>query len=256
MRDTLDGVEIEIPIPSSGGGTRIPFEFDDRTPVIEGAIASIPTTFSIDTGSRSTLDLFAPFVAANNLESVLEPRFGALTGWGVGGGVRSKVAPATTLRLGGLEIPGVVVAIDMQEKGAFADRYTGGNIGGGVLKRFTVTFDYANKLMILEPNADFAEPEPYDRSGMSIQRKGGSVDVLDVVPGGAADDAGIGVGARIVSIDGVPVSELDLPEIRERFRKRPPGTIFELSVDSDDDRATVLLVLKDLLAGDVEAGTP
>jgi hypothetical protein len=230
------------------GGTRIPFEFDDRTPVVEGAIASIPTTFSIDTGSRSTVDLFAPFVAANDLERVLGPRFEALTGWGVGGGVRSKVAPATTLTLGGFEIPGVVVAIGMQEKGAFADRYTGGNIGGGVLKRFTVTFDYANKVMILEPNADFAEPEHYDRSGMWIQRKGLSFEVLDVVPGGAADDAGIGVGDRIDAIDGVPVSGLDLPEVRAQFRRSAPGTVFELAVDSDGDRTTARVVLKDMLA--------
>jgi C-terminal processing protease CtpA/Prc len=136
----------------------------------------------------------------------------------------------------------------MQEKGAFADRYTGGNIGGGVLKRFTVTFDYANKVMILEPNADFAEPEQYDRSGMWIQRKGLSFEVLDVVPGGAADDAGIGVGDRIDAIDGVPVSELDLPEVRAQFRRSAPGTVFELSVDSDGDRTTARVVLKDMLA--------
>jgi hypothetical protein len=65
----------------------------------------------------------------------------------------------------------VVVAIGMQSHGAFADRYTGGNIGGGVLKRFTVTFDYGRKLMILEPNADYAAAEPYDRSGMCCNRR-------------------------------------------------------------------------------------
>jgi hypothetical protein len=216
--------------------------------VVEGAIASVPTTFAIDTGSRSTLDLFAPFVAANDLEQALDPRFEALTGWGVGGGVRSKVAPATTLTLGGLEIPGVIVAIGMQEKGAFADKYSGGNIGGGVLKRFTVTFDYAGKVMILEPNAEFATPEAHDLSGMWIQRRGDSLEVLDVVPNGAADDAGIEVGDRIADLDGVPASELELPEIRAQFRTRPPGTVFELSVDSNGNQKTARLVLKDLLA--------
>jgi hypothetical protein len=237
---------------SSGNGTRIPFEFDDRMPVVKGAIASVSTTFAIDTGSRSTLNLFAPFVAANDLEPSLDPRFEALTGWGVGGGVRSKVAPPTTLTLGGLEIPGVIVSIGMQKKGAFADKYSGGNIGGGVLKRFTVTFDYANKVMILEPNADFATPEAYDRSGMWIQRRGDALEVLDVVPNGAADDAGIEVGDKIAELDGVPASEFELPQIRAQFRSHLPGTQFNLSIDSDGNRKTTRLVLKDLLAVDGE----
>lgn len=230
-----------------GKGKAVPFRFDDRTPVVEGSVASIPATFSIDTGSRATLDLFGPFVAANDLETVLQPRFEALTGWGVGGGVRGKVAPGTTLRLGEVEIPDVLVTLSLQREGAFADRYLAGNVGGGVLKRFTVTFDYRSKVMILEPNAQFGMPEPYDRSGMWVNRAGDAFEVVDVVAGGAAEEAGLRVGERIVACDGKRAAEVPLAALRDRFRSEPAGTAFELVIASEAGERTTRLVLKDLL---------
>jgi hypothetical protein len=232
----------------AGKGVAIPFKFDDRTPVVDGAIASVPATFSIDTGSRATLDLYGPFVAAQNLEDILEPRLEGITGWGVGGGVRSKVAPGATLQLGGVEVGDVIVSFSQQEEGAYADRYTAGNIGTGVLKRFTVTFDYGKKIMILEPNALFDKPDPFDKSGMWINIDGDTFEVVDVIAGGAADDAGIRVGDRIVACNGKTPTELGLPALREHFRHQPPGTVFELDIDSKSGKRAVQLELKDPLA--------
>ncbi len=232
----------------AGKGVPIPFKFDDRTPVVDGAIASIPATFSIDTGSRTTLDLYGPFVAAQDLENILEPRLEGITGWGVGGGVRSKVAPGATLQLGDVELTDVIVAFSQQEEGAYADRYTAGNLGAGVLKRFTVTFDYGEKIMILEPNALFDKPDPFDKSGMWINIDGDAFKVVDVITGGAADDAGIRVGDRIVACNGKTPTDLSLPALREKFRRQAPGTVFELAIDSDSGRRVVQLELKDQLA--------
>lgn len=233
----------------AGKGVAIPFKFDDRTPVVDGAIASVPATFSIDTGSRTTLDLYGPFVDAENLEKILEPRLEGITGWGVGGGVRSKVASGATLQLGNVELSDVIVGFSQQQQGAFADRYTAGNIGAGVLKRFTVTFDYGKKIMILEPNALFDKPDPFDKSGMWINIDGDAFKVVDVIAGGAADDAGIRVGDRIVACNGKTPTELGLPAMRENFRRQPPDTVFELAVDSQSGKRVVQLKLKDQLKG-------
>jgi hypothetical protein len=231
----------------AGKGVPIPFKFDERTPVVDGAISSVPATFSIDTGSRTTLDLYGPFVDAQNLEDLLEPRLEGITGWGVGGGVRSKVAPGATLQLGEVEVKDVIVSFSQQQEGAFADRYTAGNIGAGILKRFTVTFDYGEKIMILEPNALFDKPDPFDKSGMWINIDKDAFKVADVIAGGAADDAGIRVGDRIVACNGKTPPELGLPALREAFRRQPPGTVFELTVDSQSEKRLVQLKLKDLL---------
>ena len=52
-----------------------------------------------------------------------------------------------------------------RSKGAFASSEFSGVIGGELLRRFKVIFDYAHKRMILEPNASLAEPFEYDMSG-------------------------------------------------------------------------------------------
>ncbi|MCP4902859.1 MAG: PDZ domain-containing protein, partial [bacterium] len=232
----------------SGKGVSIPFKFDNRTPIVEGTVASVPATFSIDTGSRSTLDLFPQFVATHDLEKTLRPRFEALSGWGVGGGVRSKLAAGATLRLGEVEIPDVVTAFSQQQEGAFADTYLAGNIGGGVLKRFTVTFDYGNKVMILEPNSQFDNPEPYDRSGMWLNAQDDVFKVFDVTAGGAADAAGVHVGDLVIAVNGTESNKLTLPALRESFRLEPPGTTFTLTLVSDDGQREAQLGLKNLLA--------
>ncbi len=54
-----------------------------------------------------------------------------------------------------MKVPAPVIDVALVEKGAFADPYLAGNVGGGVLKRFTVTFDYGQQKLIFEPNESY-----------------------------------------------------------------------------------------------------
>ncbi|TRX32411.1 signal protein PDZ [Flavobacterium sp. ZT3R18] len=47
-----------------------------------------------------------------------------------------------------------------------------GSIGGGLLKRFLVVFDYKNEKLYLRKNSDFNEPFTYNKSGIEIQHHG------------------------------------------------------------------------------------
>src|SRR6185295_3354524 len=78
----------------------IPFTFESETPQIEGKIDGLPGLFTIDTGSRSTLDLNAPFVAEHGLLAKHPKAIEATTGWGVGGAARSRVTRMAKLELG------------------------------------------------------------------------------------------------------------------------------------------------------------
>lgn len=233
-----------------GPGERIPFRFDGRHPVVDGSIDGVPGTFSIDTGSRSSLDLHRPFIEAHGLEERYRPQVEGITGWGVGGGVRSGVTRSRSLKLGGIEIPGLITELTRQEKGAFTDRYLAGNVGGNVLRRFTVTFDYTRREMILEPNAHFGEPDVFDRSGMWINQVDGAFEVMDVVAAGPAAAAGLVVGDRIVAVDGRPVVEaVRLPDLRLRFRGGDePGTRITFTVEGKDGESReAVLVLAELV---------
>jgi hypothetical protein len=47
-----------------------------------------------------------------------------------------------------------------------------GSVGGGILKRFSVVFDYKNEKLYLKENSDFKEPFTYNKSGIEIQHHG------------------------------------------------------------------------------------
>ncbi|PWA08466.1 PDZ domain-containing protein [Flavobacterium laiguense] len=47
-----------------------------------------------------------------------------------------------------------------------------GSVGGGILKRFSVVFDYKNAKLYLRKNSDFNEPFTYNKSGLEIQHHG------------------------------------------------------------------------------------
>jgi hypothetical protein len=225
----------------------VPFAYDGRHPVVQGSIDGIPGSFTIDTGSRSTLDLHGPFVDEHDLMAAYRPQLSALTGWGVGGGVRSHVARADMLMLGHVPVPDVTVELTAQQRGAFSDHYQAGNVGGGVLKRFTVTFHYPRQEILFQPGPLADVPEGFDRSGMWLNDAGDVLQVEDVVTDGPAAGAGIEVGDQVEAVDGMPVAEVSLPSLRQRLRNEPPGTVIVLTLRRDGERRHARVVLRDLL---------
>jgi hypothetical protein len=246
-----EGSLITMTLPSAfeyrGRGTVVPFQFSGHTPQVVGSIDGIPGKFDIDTGARSSLSLFSPFVKEHDLETHFKPEVECVTGWGVGGSVRSQVTRAEILWLGDVEVRNPITQLSLQTSGAFTDPYVAGNVGAGVLKRFNVTFDYGNQKIIFEPNANFSKPDVFDRSGMWINIAGEAFEIMDAPKGGPAATAGLMIGDRIVAVDGRPASELSLPTLRLRFRTDPPGTEVRLTVERDGKRSEVTLVLSDLV---------
>ncbi len=231
-----------------GKATEVPFAFHGTKAQIRGAIDGIQGTFDIDTGSGSSLDLSRPFVEKHGLEKHYGAHIEAITGWGVGGPVRSALARVGTLTLAGFEIPGVVALLSRQTGGAFADTGISGNVGAGILRRFTLTFDYPGKRIFFTKNTSFDEPDLYDRAGMWINAAPGAFEVIDVVAGGPAAAAGLRVGDQILSVDDKPAQEEDLSKVRRQLRNEPPGTKVSLRVaTSGGAPRTVVIVLRDLV---------
>lgn len=228
------------------GATVVPFTFEGQTPQVQGEIDGVPGTFTIDTGSRVSLTLNRPFAEKHGLAARYGSKHEALTGWGVGGGVRSLLARAKVLKLGGAEVQGPVVDMALSTKGAFANPYLAGNVGGGVLKRFDVTFDYGHQKLYLEPNANHAKPDNYDRAGLWINREGDGFKVMDVVKEGPAAQAGLKAGDEILAIDGQSAKELGLSDTRFRFKDSAPGTKVKLQVRSGGATREAVLILRDL----------
>lgn len=118
-----------------------------------------PTPAERSSGKRALI-LEASFVEENPLigsvEKAVESR-----GRGLGDDFDLTVTRIKKLRLGRFEIVNPV-AILGREGTYFAALGRSGNIGGEILRRFTVVFDYSRNRLILEPNHHFAEP--FDRT--------------------------------------------------------------------------------------------
>ncbi len=246
---------LTLTVPSAftyqGNGTKIPFVFNAHIPQVDGAIDGLTGKFDIDTGSRSSLDLLKPFVEKHDLVAKYGAKLEAVTGWGVGGASRSLVTRSKVLQLGtngaSVEVHNPVTELSLQSKGAFTSPYYAGNVGGGVLKRFNITFDYTHQQLIFEPNANYNKPDVFDRSGMWLNQVDGTFEVMDVVAGGPAAQVGIKVGDKVVAVDGRPSSQILLPDLRNKFKTEAPGTKLRLTVNSGGQQRDVELTLRDLV---------
>jgi hypothetical protein len=226
-------------------GTAVPIAFDGNSIEIEGSYAGIPGRFTIDTGARSSLMLDTPFVDKNNLHNASVKGEEATTGWGVGGPTKAFVMHGDLLKMGTVDVPHPLVLLSTSKAGADADDQLAGNIGGGVLKRFVVTFDYERSTMYLKPIAGTVDDlDTFDRSGLWINRDAEGFKVVDVTAKSPAADAGLANGDVVTAIDGKPATSIALPDIRKRLRNEKPGTVVTLAVKGKGD---VKVTLRDLV---------
>jgi PDZ domain/Aspartyl protease len=227
-------------------GVAVPFVFYNTIPNVAGRLGNLPARFAIDTGSRTALDVTSPFVAAHGLRDQSTKGGLAITGWGVGGPTRSYVVRMPTVAIGGVTIPNVVVDLSTARGGNLSDPNFDGNVGGALLKRFVITFDYAHQMLYLKRISP-APPDldTFDRSGLWINAHGDGYEVMDVAAGSAAASAGLALGELIIAVNGRPVSDSGLAVTRQALRTAAPGTHVELTVRRGAETRNVTLILHD-----------
>jgi C-terminal processing protease CtpA/Prc len=118
--------------------------------------------------------------------------------------------------------------------------------GGGLLKRFVVTFDYAHQMMYLKKIIPTPpDVRTFDRSGLWINAKNGGYEITDVAENSAGEQAGLGVGDVITTINGNAARDEDLSDTRRMLRNKPTGTRLLLLVRRATKIRRVALILKD-----------
>jgi hypothetical protein len=228
--------------------TALPFELAERIPIVNGVLDGVPARISIDTGSRVSLTLHSPYARKHDLVAKYAAGSDAVIGWGLGGASRGRPARFGTLQLADLSIPGIAGDIYTGDKGAFASTDISANLGGGVLRRFTVAFDYTAKRMYLAPNASFDAPDVFDRSGLWLLGEGDALKIADVGRSSAAERAGLRADDRIVAMGDEAVAKHGLAEWRQRLRELPVGTKLAVRYLRGDKENTTELVLADRIA--------
>lgn len=202
--------------------------------------------FRIDTGSRNSLDLHAPFVRKHELLKKYPKYVDAPAGFGVGGATKGVIGRIKSLQIGNFTIPSPVTGLSLADQGAFATTKTAGNIGGGLLKRFKVIFDYANNQMILEKNENFDLPDRYNMSGLFLIGEEGKIKVYSVIKDSPADEANIKASDQILTINNSSVNNYSLQQIRDLLNRKE-GTKVRLDIESRGETREVELILKELI---------
>ncbi|MFM9863639.1 MAG: aspartyl protease family protein [Micropepsaceae bacterium] len=231
---------------ADGAGTPVPFVFNGTVPEIEGDIDGIKAAFDIDTGSRMSVGLYGPFVLRHGLRGRFKPSIETVTGWGLGGPSSGTVARVKRVRLGTIAVNDVVVDMSRQTQGILSHAAPSGSIGSGLLKRFTVTFDYPRQQVYFAPAARTQERDAYDRSGLWINQARGGFRVVDVVERSPAALAGLREGDTITAVDGAAAASMSLGNVRDRLRDGAPGTEVRLTILRERHTQVVALRLRDL----------
>jgi hypothetical protein len=228
-------------------GTPVPMRLYHQFPEILGSYNGIAGRFGIDTGSREPLSLNVGW-AAKNIHTP-DGAVVAQTGWGVGGPSYSTVFRSTgDLTLGPVTIGHPLTMISTDKGGAGAAEAFPNNVGGGVLKRFVVTFDYDHSIMYLKPVAGpVADLDTFDKSGMWINGAPGGVQIMNVTKGGPAEAAGLQKGDIITAVNGKPASGFVLSDLRKSWRTAPAGTALKLTVKHGTETKAVTVTLRDLI---------
>jgi len=227
----------------SGGGTGVPVKFREHVAQVDGSVDGIAGIFNIDTSSRGSLALTAPFVEKNGLVK----RYGAtqsfVSGTGADGYTHSLLARANALKLGSVAVDRPIAALSTQAVSGAATTDVTGSVGYGILRQFNITFDYGNGMLYFEKNANFGQPDVFDRSGMWIERSASGFEIIETMKDGPAAKAGLAPGNVIVAIDGKPWSTLPLATVRQEL-KAAPGTKVKVTLGGGQEK---VIALRDLI---------
>lgn len=220
-----------------GRGEKLPLSITNNVPYVEAQLKMpghepVTRRFLIDTGmaSSAVTDEFIAFTTSTKLETVV--------GVGLGRERQGVAARIEKLQLGSYVI----------EK-AIGQTGTGKSvIGGPILSRFNVVFDYAQHQLILEPNAAFAEPYLYDASGLGLRLTADlkHFRVHSLLPDSPAAEAGLRRDDLITAIDGRPAAEYDLTDVQHRLFKQR-GKQHRLDIQRGDQQFQVSITLRKLL---------
>ncbi|HEV8020162.1 MAG TPA: aspartyl protease family protein [Candidatus Lustribacter sp.] len=186
----------------------VPFGFVDRQPEVMGSLDGVPGAISLDTGSTFTGQVTASFVAQHQLVRMLHARVTAI-GQGVGGRYPLYLVRAHSLTLGTVTVDDPLLAL-LTRPGVWN---AGGpiiNLGFAMLRRWIFVLDYPNRTIQLRPGGDPSGNLIRDRSGLQIALRGASVDVVSVLAGTPAAEAGITEGLHLRYLNGRRLNKADL----------------------------------------------
>lgn len=230
----------------------VPLSIEDTKPYIT---ADIKQT----NGEKKRLKLLVDSGASHSMlldpasDSTLDVPSNAVSctvGRGLGGEIRGKSGRLKELSLGSYTLEDVLV--NYPDPNSYVDTlklgqtFRNGTLGGEILSRFTVIYNFSREELHLKKNGDFKKGFYYNLSGLTLRAKGNqlnSFEVTDVRKFSTADNAGVQVGDQILSVNGVKASDVNLNQLNGLLNERP-GKKININIKRNNAVLNVKMVLK------------
>ena len=229
-------------------GEKIPISVENNKPYLlarvhlpDGSVKQSKLVIDLGAGHPLSLDKLADvrqfsgnYIAAN-------------LGMGLTGPITGYLSRITEIDIGKYDIKNLISSFPEEDSVKWLlDARRDGNLGIGLLKRFTIVFNYRGNAIYLKPGDGFKEPFEHDMSGLEYYAAGDNfkrIIISRVEPGSAGDVIGLEKDDEIVSINLKPIANMSLEEVDDLFRSRNDRSLL-LEVYHDKKYDNVILTLK------------
>lgn len=229
---------------------KLPITIEDTKPFLKTPVGL---------GKKKTLKLLVDTGASHSLmldtESdtdirVPEKNIATVIGRALGGEITGKIGRVESLDLGKYTLPKVIA--NFPDPNSYMDTLKAstvsrnGSIGGEVLSRFTVIFNYSGEKIYLKKNDSFKKEFQNNLSGLTLKAKGARLktfEVIEVREKSVSERAEIKKGDLITSINGSPIENFSLNEING-FLNSKPGKRVSLIIDRAGEKLRKTLTLE------------
>lgn len=218
---------------SQGDGLKLKF-VSEGCPSVPVKCGTLEREFVVDTGSTNTCLDQATFVRLESMgELIVGPSHHATS---AGGLSASKSVLLSRLEVGPNTHENVLC--DSDSMPALGLRY---------LSRYVVTFDFPGEMLYLRKGKRFSSPDSLGMTGIAPIRGLDDFVVSRLLPGSAADVAGIRIGDRIKRVNEQSTAEMDMFRMG-KLLTGPPGQHLDLVIARDGKETKFDLVIQDRFA--------
>ncbi len=154
----------------------LPISIESRKAYIDGTVLmedarDVPVKLLVDTGSSDALWLFHQ---PEKGLTVPQKHYEDYLGRGLSGDIFGKRAKVSGIKIGDFELKDAKAAFPYRESFGFIKNFgdRNGSVGGEILRRFNIIFDYSRETITLRKNGNFKQPFQYNLAGIELQHNG------------------------------------------------------------------------------------